>query len=443
MHICIERGHKEIISYILNIEDIQNQCNLNVRDKNGRTILHLSVIKGYSSIVEKLISLGVSVHELDNFQWTPLHYASLYSRDDIVKMLLNKGANVNAQNKDGWTCTHSCSLQGHYNTLKILLEDYGAHMNLKTYNGYTPLHFAVINEHEECIKLLLENDADTQAIDFKKATPFEYAMSKNISSLLNRKNSKILTDPKKCRLINYNNNNIYVGDDIKFTIQAYDQWNRKRSRGGDNLLVVVRKENQELQIPGHDNGKGLYFFNYKATDIGIYHFDFLMNNESIKNKSIKVIVRGHEDDLSKQELKYLSTPLLELNRKKIHDNNLSSLSSHIISSENTKFLDSMDDDNSLNSMPTNNIDEQSTTPEYDDTVDSLKRQIHSYEHQISLLKDELMKEKERNSCKNCGLPKDCIIVPCYHFIYCKECIESNSSCLSCGERIVEVLNIKI
>lgn len=445
MHLCIERGHKEIINYILNIKDVQTKFNLNVRDKYGRTILHLSAIKGYNSIVEKLIHLGVSVHELDNRQWTPLHYASLYSREDIVRTLLAKGADVNAQNNDGWTCTHSCSLQGHQNILKILLEEYGAKLNSRTYNGYTPLHFAVINEHEECIKLLLDNDADTHATDYKRATPFEYALSKNISSLLSSRKSRSLTDPKNCKLTMRNNSSLYVDDEIKFTIQTYDKWNRERYNGKDEVVVIVKNDNQSLQIPIKDkSGKGLYFFSYKAIDIGTYYFDVRINNKSLEDMPIKILVNERPDTVNKDELKFnVSTPLIDLNKKrsitvKNKPLSYSSRSINIKVNENSQV-------DKLDSVSKNEEDtqlSQISEADEEESIDSLKKQIQSYKHQISILKDELEREKERNSCKSCNQSKECIIVPCYHVLYCRECVKKYSTCPSCEERIVEVINIK-
>ncbi|MDP2439854.1 MAG: ankyrin repeat domain-containing protein, partial [archaeon] len=58
-----------------------------------RTPLHLAVMGGHVSIVEKLLSSGASVHDADIHGSTPLHYAVLGTHDPLVDMLAQEAPN--------------------------------------------------------------------------------------------------------------------------------------------------------------------------------------------------------------------------------------------------------------------------------------------------------------------------------------------------------------
>ena len=58
---------------------------------------------GHIQIVEYLISKSVDIEAKDRNEWTPLHLASRLSYTGIVKYLISKGANKNAKTKDGKT----------------------------------------------------------------------------------------------------------------------------------------------------------------------------------------------------------------------------------------------------------------------------------------------------------------------------------------------------
>lgn len=60
----------------------------NIKDKNGRTILHHSAIAGFFDICKKQIEDGADVSLKDNFERTALHYANMYNHDKIRDLLI-------------------------------------------------------------------------------------------------------------------------------------------------------------------------------------------------------------------------------------------------------------------------------------------------------------------------------------------------------------------
>ena len=60
----------------------------NIKDKNGRTILHHGVITGFFDICKKQIEDGADVSLKDNFEKTAQHYANMYNHDKIRELLI-------------------------------------------------------------------------------------------------------------------------------------------------------------------------------------------------------------------------------------------------------------------------------------------------------------------------------------------------------------------
>ncbi|MCH2601119.1 MAG: ankyrin repeat domain-containing protein, partial [Pirellulales bacterium] len=51
--------------------------------------------------VELLINLGANINEKDGEGWTALHLSSNSGKIELVKLLIDKGADINAQEVDG------------------------------------------------------------------------------------------------------------------------------------------------------------------------------------------------------------------------------------------------------------------------------------------------------------------------------------------------------
>ena len=52
-------------------------------------------------MMETLIKAGVNVNAKDANKRTPLHIAALYNRKDVVALLIENGADVNAEDAEG------------------------------------------------------------------------------------------------------------------------------------------------------------------------------------------------------------------------------------------------------------------------------------------------------------------------------------------------------
>jgi len=107
---CIMGGYPLLVacSFVENViiaeAAIKHGADVNVRDKNKRTPLHVAVGGNKVKMVELLLNKGANVHLADEVGCTPLHFAAMMKNNDrteVVKLLLNKGASVDVKDSRG------------------------------------------------------------------------------------------------------------------------------------------------------------------------------------------------------------------------------------------------------------------------------------------------------------------------------------------------------
>lgn len=69
-------------------------ANINVRDDEGMTPLHLAAKNGYEDVAKIFIDKGADVNATDNQKQTPLHSAAENGQAEMCEMLLNNGAEL-------------------------------------------------------------------------------------------------------------------------------------------------------------------------------------------------------------------------------------------------------------------------------------------------------------------------------------------------------------
>lgn len=84
-------------------KNLENGANINVKDKNGWTLLHIATNSRNIKMIEFLINNGANINAQDNDGDTPLHTAVIWQNQEIVKLLIQHNANANIQNNNGIT----------------------------------------------------------------------------------------------------------------------------------------------------------------------------------------------------------------------------------------------------------------------------------------------------------------------------------------------------
>ena len=95
------------------IKDFLNAgSDINKKDNNGQTVLHVAIIEGHEEIIKFLISKRVDLNIKDSSGSTALFYAVTKNQNNIIKLLLEKGANVDVKNNSLFTPLHKAALGG-------------------------------------------------------------------------------------------------------------------------------------------------------------------------------------------------------------------------------------------------------------------------------------------------------------------------------------------
>ncbi|XP_041061335.1 protein phosphatase 1 regulatory inhibitor subunit 16B-like [Carcharodon carcharias] len=78
-------------------EGIQTGTDLNARDVQGATLLHVVAANGYYTVAELLLEHGAKINIKDQDGWEPLHAAACWGQMQIAELLTAHGASLNAK----------------------------------------------------------------------------------------------------------------------------------------------------------------------------------------------------------------------------------------------------------------------------------------------------------------------------------------------------------
>jgi len=120
---------------------LKRGADMNRKNDQGDTVLHIAASLGRTDFAELLIAHGADVNVRNKFGETPLHVAASAGSKDVLALLIAKGADLNATNPRGRTPLHVAS-EIHDKSAVEVLASHGADVNIKDKYGETPLRSA-------------------------------------------------------------------------------------------------------------------------------------------------------------------------------------------------------------------------------------------------------------------------------------------------------------
>ena len=151
---------------------------VNTCDRNNRSCLLLASQFNRIAIVEKLLSHGADVNDVEADRGlTSFHAATIEENVEIMKMLVDHGASVETAAYNFAMPIHEAASQGSLEALVIILDN-GGDVNASGWANQTPLHYAAEEGHPEIIEELLRRGADINRQDKDGQSPL-YLASEN------------------------------------------------------------------------------------------------------------------------------------------------------------------------------------------------------------------------------------------------------------------------
>jgi ankyrin repeat protein len=96
LHEATRHGNLELVKYHLN-----EGAEVDAKDNDGLTSLHISCVKGFESIAVALIDRGGNVHEKTKAGWTVLHWCVKHGNIKLATVLISKGADIYCKDRFG------------------------------------------------------------------------------------------------------------------------------------------------------------------------------------------------------------------------------------------------------------------------------------------------------------------------------------------------------
>jgi ankyrin repeat protein len=135
---------------------------INLKSKDGTTLLMFSVLHGLTKILEQLLAKGSDIEAKDNQGNTALIYALENVRKEITEILLKNEADIESKDKDSNTALIWAAKNNKKAAAELMLEK-GADIEAKDKDGNTALIWAAYNGKKEIVELLLKNKAYVEA----------------------------------------------------------------------------------------------------------------------------------------------------------------------------------------------------------------------------------------------------------------------------------------
>ncbi|RBA22490.1 hypothetical protein FPRO05_00837 [Fusarium proliferatum] len=167
LHVAIEHGLEAEAQTL-----IQNGAHIGISDNEGQQPLYLACAEGSTKLVTLLLTKGAIVNSASNDGETPLAAACREDHTKVANILLDEKADTQTSDKGGRTPLHWASLGNHAEIVKRLLEVDTSNINAtETLNNWTPLNAATFHDYKEVVSLLLEKNADLYIKDDSDWTP--------------------------------------------------------------------------------------------------------------------------------------------------------------------------------------------------------------------------------------------------------------------------------
>ena len=175
LHFCAFFGSREVLKLLL--EKHTDSVDIDQKDSEGNTALHLASRNGYSTCVSLLIQKNAKVDEVNKAKRTALFVAIQNAPEELIYNLIRAGADVNVEDGRGLTPLFIAAIEGRDTLIPILVNN-GANVDARNRFYRTPLMMACRGGNAAAVRELLLSGASIDAKDKNRADAFTSARNK-------------------------------------------------------------------------------------------------------------------------------------------------------------------------------------------------------------------------------------------------------------------------
>ena len=146
--------------------------------------------KAFEDIIAAAKSAGEDLNAKNADGETALHLAALYGKSDFAKTLVDAGADVFALDENAGTPAHDACASGRIDVVRAIFGAADALgrtrelLDARDEDGETPLHLAARGEHADVVRFLLSRGADARAQSTSGETPERACEDEEVRKLL-------------------------------------------------------------------------------------------------------------------------------------------------------------------------------------------------------------------------------------------------------------------
>lgn len=155
-------GHLDIIDSLI----AAGNAEVNARDENSCTPLHLAAFHGHAAVCRRLLEKEADFGKRDVRGETALHHAALNGHSTCIQLLLQQKPDlVDHLDRENRSALHCAASNGHLEAVELLLKTYNAQPNVSTKpKKLTALDCAIIGNHRNVVDFLIEHAAETSDV---------------------------------------------------------------------------------------------------------------------------------------------------------------------------------------------------------------------------------------------------------------------------------------
>lgn len=156
LHILAREPLSDITSNL--ISRLVKVIDINTRNNEGKTPLHLSVIHKNLETTQELIKHGAEVNLLNKYGHSALYYATLSGNIKMVQLLYNHQCNLSYKDKIGENVMHHAARNGHKGLVMFFIQK-GVDINERNIWRLSPLETAIISGNTDIALVLIASGA--------------------------------------------------------------------------------------------------------------------------------------------------------------------------------------------------------------------------------------------------------------------------------------------